>query len=403
MIHILIAWRNLWQKPLQAVLTMAVVATSVALCIIVMLLAGSIQKGLIGATEPFDLIVGAKGSPNQLVLNTIFLQDVPIGNIDYDLVGELQANPLVQTAIPLGFGDNYRGYRIVGTEESLFDHRSKNGQKPWMTLKEGRGFQNDFEAVVSAKTAKELGLKVGDQFASSHGVVPGGETHNQKFTVVGIMGPLHGPYDQAIFVPLSSLWKEHEHHHEHEAAEVEPDEHHEKQTTVILVKPKGYGEAMKLYQQFYKDNRAQLIFPAQVVVRLFAALGEGEKILRVISYAVFAMALLLVAFSLYWSSLSRSRDRAILRAIGAGRQDVFRILLLEGTMLAWTGVLLGILFGHSIFAGIAAYLEQRTAVMMESYFAAGEVYMIVVVLLAGMVAGLIPAITGARSSIAEDL
>lgn len=408
MIHFLIAWRNLWQKKLQTLLTMAVVATSVALCIVVMLLAGSIQKGLIRAADPFDLIVGAKGSPNQLVLNTVFLQDVPLGNIDYSLVGKLQANPLVQTAIPLGFGDNYHGYRIVGTERSLFQHRSKAGANTWMNVSSGREFQTDFEAVIGAKTAQELNLKVGDQFASSHGVVAGGEAHKQKFTVVGILEPLHGPYDQAIFVPLASIWNMHG-HHEGEGVEIEhhdaddDDEQQGKQTTVILVKPKGYAEAMKLYQDFYKDKNVQLIFPAQVVVQLFAALGEGEKILKVIGYAVFAMALLLVAFSLYWSSLSRSRDRAILRAIGGSRQDVFRILLLEGIMLVWSGVLLGVLLGHGIFSSIAALLEQKTAVMMSAYFATGEFCTVLVILLAGIIAGLIPAVTSARSSIAEDL
>lgn len=406
MIHVLIAWRNLWQKPLQSLLTIAVVATSVALCVIVMLLAASIQQGLIGATEPFDLIVGAKGSPNQLVLNTVFLQDVPIGNIDYDLVGELAANPLVQTAIPLGFGDNYRGYRIIGTENALFDHRNKNGRQPWLELKEGRVFQTDFEAVIGAKTAQELGLKIGDHFASAHGVVPGGETHEQHpFTVVGVIQSVHGPYDQSILVPLTSIWKLHDHGkgaHDEPVAD-DHAEHAEKKTTVILVKPKGYSEAMRLYQAFQKDPRAQLVFPAQVVVRLFAALGEGEKILRMIGYAVFAMALLLVSFSLYWSSLSRSRDRAILRAIGAGRRDIFIILLVEGVLLVWAGVLAGVLLGHGIYAVVASLLEQKTAVALGTFLVAEELYTILFILLAGILSSLIPAATTSRTNIAADL
>ncbi len=209
----LIAWRNLGAKPLQSLLTIAVVATALTMTIVVLLLASGLQNGLTRATEPFDLIVGAKGSPNQLVLNTVFLQDIPVGNIEYDLVGELRANPLVASAIPIGFGDNYRGYRIAGTEAGLFAHRLKPGAPPWIGLAAGRAFSAPYEAVLGAKTARETGLKVGDQFASSHGVTAGGDTHgDEKFTVVGIMRPVGGPYDQVILVSLDSLWDIHAHH-----------------------------------------------------------------------------------------------------------------------------------------------------------------------------------------------
>ncbi|HEY3308144.1 MAG TPA: ABC transporter permease, partial [Desulfuromonadaceae bacterium] len=336
MIHLLIAWRNLWLKPVQSLLTVAVVATALAMTITVMLLASSIQRGLIQATEPFDLIVGAKGSPNQLVLNTVFLQDVPIGNIDYSLARELASNPLVDTAIPIGYGDNYRGYRIAGTEPAIFEHRIKAGQLPWIQLAQGHPFTGQYEAVIGAKTAAETGLKLGDQFASSHGVVAGGQSHgDKKYTVVGVMRPVNGPYDQAILVSLASIWDvhshtpiggstdkqldpakqteakeeaedDHDHGHENDHKHVrdnEDEDEHERGTTVVLVKPKGYAEAMRLYQDFQKDKRAQLIFPSQVVVQLFAVLGEGEKVLSMIGYAVFAMAMLLVSFSLYWSAL----------------------------------------------------------------------------------------------------
>ncbi|BBB90277.1 MAG TPA: ABC transporter permease [Methylomusa anaerophila] len=440
MIHLLIAWRNLWFKPVQSMLTVAVVATSLAMTITVMLLASSIQGGLIKAAEPFDLIVGAKGSPNQLVLNTVFLQDVPIGNIDYSLTRELAANPLVATAIPIGFGDNYRGYRIVGTEAAIFEHRIKAGQLPWIQLAQGHPFREQYEAVIGAKTAAETGLKLGDQFVSSHGVVAGGESHaDKKFTVVGVMRPLNGPYDQAIFVSLASIWDVHSHAHEEEGtgkdndldnhnqtkqgAEDEhnnhsdqdnerqhirgnDDEHHQEEelgTTVVLVKPKGYAEAMRLYQEFQKDKRAQLIFPAQVVVKLFAILGEGEKVLSMIGYAVFAMAMLLVSFSLYWSALSRSRERAVLRALGASRKDIFTIILAEGMLLVCSGILLGILAGHGLFTLIAGALQKKTAVAITGAFSTAEAYTIIAILLVSIIASVIPALHTAKSNIAADL
>lgn len=414
MTHLLIIWRNICQKPLQSLLSIAVIASSIAMTIVVMLLSSSIQQGLIKAAEPFDLIVGAKGSPNQLVLNTVFLQDVPIGNIAYDLVGKLEKNPLVQSAIPIGFGDNYRGFRFISTEQSIFEHVIKNGQPPWLQLAQGRKFTSPFEAVIGAKAAAATGLKVGDQFTSSHGLVAGngeGEhEHAEKFTVVGILKELNGPYDSGILVPLESVWQMHEHHHENEsvhAETIEHDEHEddekEKSTTVILVKPKGYAEAMMLYQQFQKSQDAQLIFPAQVVVKLFAILGEGEKILQMIGYAVLTMAILVSAFSLYWSAVSRNRERAILRSIGAGNRDILAIVFGEGIILVMSGIISGVILGHGIFSFIANLLQKKTAIAIVGTFSMAELGMLTAVLFVGIIASVVPAIHTAKEDVANEL
>lgn len=406
MMHLLIAWRNLWAKSLQSLLTVAVVASALCLTLVVMQLAAGIQNGLVRATEPFDLIVGSKGSPNQLVLNTVFLQDTPVGNIDYTIVQELRNNPLVRAAIPVGFGDNYRGYRIVGTEPAVFEHQAKSGQASWLRVAQGQIFSAPFEAVIGVKIARETGLKIGDQFVSSHGITGGGEAHaDKKFTVVGILEPVQGPYDQAILVSLQSLWDMHSHHdHEHEMAQEDENEHgHERGTTAILVKPQGYGEALRLYQQFQKDSQAQIIFPSQVVVQLFSALGEAEKVLSVIGYAVMAMTLLIVIFSLYWSALSRSRDRAVLRALGAGQRDLFGIILAEGVILMLAGILPGSIAGYALFNAVAGALQQKTAIVMAGSFGAAEAYTIGAILLAGILASLVPALHNARTSVAPHL
>lgn len=412
MTHLLIIWRNICQKSLQSFLSIAVIASSIAMTIVVMLLSSSIQQGLIKAAKPFDLIVGAKGSPNQLVLNTVFLQDVPIGNIAYDLVEQLEKNPLVQSAIPIGFGDNYRGFRFISTEQSIFEHVIKNGQPPWLQLAQGRKFTSPFEAVIGAKAAAATGLKLGDQFTSSHGLVAGSGEHEhaEKFTVVGILKELNGPYDSGILVPLESIWQMHEHPHENESVHAEAIEHDEheddekgKSTTVILVKPKGYAEAMMLYQQFQKNQQAQLIFPAQVVVKLFAILGEGEKILQMIGYAVLTMAILVSAFSLYWSAVSRTRERAILRAIGAGNRDILAIVFGEGAFLVMSGIITGVLLGHGAFLFIANLLQKKTAIAIVGTFSMAELGMLIAVLFVGMIASVVPAIHTAKEDVANDL
>ncbi|MDU4961786.1 MAG: ABC transporter permease [Sporomusaceae bacterium] len=405
-----VAWHNLLSRPVQTGLTVLVTAVAVALMITVSLFANGLHNGLIRATEPFDLIVGAKGSPNQLVLNTVFLQDSPIANIDYAHYEQLAANPLVAAAIPLAFGDNYQGYRIVGASQEIFRHKSRSGQPDWLQLADGQYFQHEFEAVVGAKAARELQLRVGDEFTSVHGLIPGGETHARPYRVVGVLQPVHGPYDQAIIVDINSIWEAHAGHDHSEAAGDDHDQdtlarhaHPPRAVTAVLVKPNGYSEAMRLYQQFQHEPAAQMIFPAQVIVKLFAVLGQGQTALALISYAITGMGLIIMALSLYWSALSRERERAILRALGAGCRDIAAIIVIEAFMLAASGAVLGAIAGHSLYWLLAAAMTGKTAITLATGFIASEAYILLISIVLGVSAGMIPAAMTYRSDIGRQL
>ncbi len=404
-----IVWRNLLAKPLQSLITTAVVALAVALTVTLMLLAEGIQQGLTRATEPFDLIVGAKGSPIQLVLNTVFLQDAPIGNIDHDLVEEIAAKPGVAAAVPVGFGDNYRGYRIVGASEAIFEQRIAPGRPSWLQIKEGRAFNQPFEAVIGAKAARDLRLRLGDTFASVHGLTEyeQGETHDQnRYRVVGILKPLGGPYDQAILASLESIWEIHEHHGEKSGSfkREEAAEHdHEHGVTAILVKPRGYGEAMRLYQQFQSESRAQLVFPAQVIVQFFAMMGQGEQVLQIIAYLVIAMTFFTVALTLYLSANGRTRELAILRAIGANSGDISGIILLEGAVIIIVGLAGGLLIGHGLFWSLATLLQQKTAITIMLAGSWKELYLALGVSGFGLLASMVPAAVAYRFDVARNL
>lgn len=405
--RLVIAWRNLLAKPVQSALTVLIVASTIAMLTLVTLLSAGTHDGLVRATEPFDLIIGAKGSPNQLVLNTVFLQDVPIGNISHEIYEEMAVNPLVASAIPLAFGDNYKGYTIVGSGSDIFQHQPKAGQKEWLQLAAGRSFTVPFEAVVGAKTAQKLGLKLGDDFKSAHGFISGGHVHDQAYHVVGILQAVNGPYDQAILVPIESIWLAHEKHEpEQLEAEITEDSHeheHVHDVTAILIKPKGYSEAMRLYQQFQSEPRAQIVFPSQVIVQLFAILGQGENMLKAVAYVIIVMGVMIMALSVYWSALSRVRDRAILRALGASARDIFTIILAESTFLTIFGIMVGILTGHGIYSLLVKAMESKTAIVLTSALMPDELYIIIGGTLFGMLAGLIPAILTYRTEVAQHL
>ena len=231
-----IAWSELRHRPWQTLLLTLLIALAIASSVFIAALSFGMHYGLTKATEPFPQIVGAKGSANQLVLNTVYLKDRPIGNISGDLYQDVKNNPLVKQAIPLAFGDNWRGFRIVGTENTIFDYRVKPQSAPWLKVVEGRCFNAPFEAVIGDGAAKLLGAKIGDTFQSVHGATAHGHVHkDQSYTIVGILAPVEGPYDHAVLTDIRSVWIAHDHHdHEHEhAADVHEEGHeHEHEAAV---------------------------------------------------------------------------------------------------------------------------------------------------------------------------
>jgi putative ABC transport system permease protein len=205
-----ISLRHLSSRPFQTVAAAAVLALSSALAVILFLLAQGFRDGLIRAVEPFDLIVGAKGSPYQLVLNTVMLMDVPIGNIKWSDHAALSGDVRADFSVPLAFGDNYRGYPVVGVGDDILRIRRGASERKWLEIAEGRWFDDEFEAVLGARTAAESTLRIGDSFRTSHGVVLEDE-HEALFKVVGIAASVFGPYDRAIFVSIGSIWENHAH------------------------------------------------------------------------------------------------------------------------------------------------------------------------------------------------
>lgn len=387
--------RLLLSRPLQNLLAVLVMALSIAAAANVMLLAEGIHGAMVQASKPFPMLMGAKGSPNQLVLNTIFLKDQPVGNFSYTMVQELRSNPNVAHAVPLGYGDNYKGYRIVGTEKELLElHGVEKNAAPWLKLEQGKAFSKDYEAVIGAEVAAKTGLKLGDSFTSVHGVVHnvGAKAHDhQKFTVVGILQRAHGPYDSSIIVPMTSIWSMHSHGDE------------KQEVTAVVIVPKGYAQSMALASSYSKNHEVQIIFPSKTVIELFSIMGDLQKLLQSFSMIIMALALLIVGSSLYWFITSSRRDQAIMRALGAGESDIMQLYFKLGMTLICIGGLLGLGLGHLLFAGLGAMLQEHTGLYLAGCFLKQELYLLGSVIFCGAVCSVVPAYLLLRRDVAENL
>ena len=446
-----IAWSELRHRPWQTLLLTLLIALAIASSVFIAALSFGMHYGLTKATEPFQQIVGAKGSANQLVLNTVYLKDRPIGNISGDLYQDIKNNPLVKQAIPLAFGDNWRGFRIVGTENTIFDYRVKPQSEPWLKVAEGHRFNAPFEAVIGDGAAKLLGAKIGDTFQSIHGATAHGHVHkDQSYTIVGILAPVEGPYDHAVLTDIRSVWIAHEDHHDHEhehAADAHEEEHehehehehghaadaHEKdhehehppvaaagkpaaqavndgehaatagQVTAVLIQPQGYGQALKLAMEFQQRNDAQLVFPAQVIIQLFSLMGQGEKMWWYIGAFFIAAALLVVLSTLYLSGLQRLPERAILRVLGAKRSELLTVTLWQNGLIMVLGGILGYVLGYAGYLGVRSLIATNTAIALPLTFLKEPLLIALGTMVIGLLASLIPAWLLARKDTLSKL
>lgn len=379
-----LAFRQLWQRPLTTALLLLIIALAVGTGVLLTSLTSGVQRALTTATEPFSLLIGSPGSAPQLVLNSVFLQDRPLSNIPYSEVDALrQKTKLVNSAVPLAFGDSYNGYRIVGTEPAIFQVKSKPSAPEWLQVTDGRQFQGPFEAVIGSAVAKQSGLQIGSKFYSIHGVAAtGGHQHKEHaFTVVGILAPTGGPYDQAVLTDISSIYAL----HEKPGAPPAP-----KAVTAIMVEPVGYAQAYTLAAQYQNRHDVQLVFPAQVIVQLFNMMGRGEKLWQPFGYFVVVLAVAVVILTSYLATVTNLRNYAILQALGATNGMLYRILLLQIGYLIVVGTALGCALGYGLYVLLAHALASSTAVTLPLSIAPQGLLLAGACVVTGLISGVLP-------------
>ncbi len=438
-----ISWRNLLNRPVQTLVTIIVIALALALAVTVTHLNDALQRGIIRASDPFGvLVVGAKGSSQQLVLSTLLLQGAPVGNIDGHVYEELHADPRVALAVPIAMGDSVGGARIVGTDRRFFDLRPSQQAAPTFQLVAGRLFETDFEAVLGSRAATALGLQLGDRFQPQHGVEHGleGDNHAEVHTVVGILQPNSTTFDNAVFTTVDSVILMHaehaptqlaatgdmatgeaagahteaadadEHAAEHSGADHEHDADHDHehvasgQVTAVLVQPTGFIEANELWREFYTGTEAQAVFPGRELGSLFDLLNQGQEILIVVGYLAAVMAALTLFLAIYSATESRQQLLAILRGVGASRRTVVLVVVIETVLMALLGAVLGRALGYGAAILIATEIMRQSAIPISiTYLGNLEPVLWLAPLLLGVLAGLLPAWQAYRVNVVEKL
>ena len=415
-----LAFAYLRDRALTTALNILLLGLAVATLVILLLFSDQIGERFSRDAAGIDLVVGAKGSPLQLILSSIYQIDAPTGNIPLESVSLLRRDPSVAQVVPMALGDNFRGFRIVGTEPAyigIYDGR----------LASGRLFARHGETVVGADVAAQTGITVGRQFLGSHGIgggEHGAEHHHHPFTAVGILRPTGTVIDRLILTSVATVWDVHGIHH-HEDGDEDHDEaaeaaqHHDDgdapaglreetelkpEVTALLVRYRNALGAVRVPGMINRQTNMQAAVPAIETARLLSLLGIGVDAARLLAWLLAATGGLSIFVALLNAAAAREGDLALLRVMGASPGNVFGTILLEGIVTAAAGVIAGLAVGHGALAVAKAHFMQLRDVGIHPWrLDPGEPWLALAVLAIGVLAALIPAIRVFRADLATTL
>lgn len=412
------AWKNLTYKPLSALLSWLLLTASVAIISLLILLQGQFEEKFTTSIRGVDMVMGAKGSPLQLILSAVYHIDNPTGNIDYETAQKWMKHPFVEKAIPLAYGDSYKGYSVLGTTSDYVE-------KYKTEVAEGRMFQDNFEVVLGADLAKKLRLAIGSTFNSTHGNAEHGEEHTEHaYKVVGLLKPTGTVIDNLIVGNIESVWAMHDHGHEahegeekHEAAgeahnhenheheEGEAHEHTKREITAVLFKFRSPMALVQWPRMVSQNTDLQVVSPAIEINRLFSLFGIGLNALQYLGLAIMFLSGLSVFVSLFNTLKERRYELALLRTMGAGRGQLFLLVLLESIWLCVAGFISGILLSRVALWLIAQATERTYRIRLDQFGFQWpeEGWLFVLTLGIGVLAAMIPAFKAYRLNISNTL
>lgn len=416
-----LSWKNLINKPLSLLLSLVLFSLGVGLVSLLLLVTRQLEDKFEKNLAGIDLVIGAKGSPLQLILSGMYHIDAPTGNIPISEVRPFlnPRHPLIQRAVPLSLGDSYRNYRIVGTTPAFFDLYQA-------AIAEGRSFENVMEAVAGAEAARSLGLNIGDTFHSSHGLAEDEDMEHQEstFTLCGILKPTGSVADQLLLTPAQSIWAVHDHGSVFDEAETESHEDHEdhedhetidisrpltdypdKDITSLLIQFKGRNiQTLNMQRSINENTDLQAATPAIEITRLYTLMGLGADALRWLAFVIIAVSGLSIFISLYSSLKDRRYELALMRTMGASPFTLFTLIILEGLFLAIMGYLIGMLLSHGGMHLLAGFMKDAYRYTFTgTQFLKEEGFLLLGALAVGFLASVIPAFQASHTDIHETL
>ena len=401
-----LSFKNIFHKPVGTVLSIVLLTLAVGIISILIHVNTSIENQMNNNLKGIDMVVGAKGSPLQLILSSVYHVDSPTGNISLADANSITRNRMVKNSTKLSFGDNYKGFKIVGTEKNFLELYKCD-------VEDGRIWKKSLEAVVGNKVAEILELKIGDEFTSSHGLGDYGESHEDSvFKVVGILETSNSVADQLILTSLESVWdihKEHVHNHdeEHDHDHDEEHEHGEdsKEITSILVKFDSPMNIISFPRYINEETNMQAAVPSYEISRLFKIFGIGFETLTYLAYLIMFVSGLSLFLNLLNSLKERKYEMALIRTIGGTKVQTSLMLFYESIILCIIGFIGGIILSRVGILVISNLLEESLnySISIPILLSNQEILLLIFSISIGILACVIPAVNVYNMNISKTL
>ncbi|MCR9967653.1 MULTISPECIES: ABC transporter permease [Vibrio diabolicus subgroup] len=409
-----LAWKSLINRKATAILTIMTVAISVILLLGVERIRTQAKDSFANTISGTDLIIGGRSGQVNLLLYSVFRIGNATNNIDWKSYQEFANHRAVDWAIPISLGDSHKGFRVMGTNLSYFEHY-KFGSKQPLTFSEGREFNGLFETVLGSDVAKQLGYHVGSEIIIAHGISDVGFSRhdNLPFKVVGILAPTGTPVDKTVHVSLEAIEAIHVGWESGarlgptpKAQDLKNRDFQPKQITAMLVGLKSRIQTFALQRQIntYPKEPLSAIMPGVALHELWGMMSVAEQALMAVSGFVVIAGLLGMLSSLLTSLQERRREMAILRAMGARPRHVFSLLISEASLLTAAGIVTGVAGLYAILAIVQPIIQQHYGIHLTlSLLSPYEWMLLGFVQCAGIVIGFIPAFRAYRQSLSDGM
>ena len=416
--------KNIVSKPLNSILSLALLIFGIGIISLMLQLNSLIKTQMDNNLKGIDMVVGAKGSPLQLILSAVYHIDSPTGNISVEDAKKIKNNRMVGSSIDLLYGDNYKGYRIVGTEQKFLDlYKAK--------IKEGRKWEDPFEVVVGSKIYSKFNIKIDDELMSSHGLRETGEEHaDQLFKVVGLLEPSNSVIDQLIVTSPQSIWDlhddhdhggeehdeehdhehdeehdhEHDEEHDHEHDEEHDHEHDDKEITAMLIKFKSPMNIIQFPRQINEDTNLQAAVPSYEISRLFKLFGFGIETLTYLAYLIIIVSAFSLFINLFNSMRERKYEMALIRTLGSSRRQLSMMIIVESLILTTVGFFIGLLVSRFGVMFVSSLMEESLNYNLKSFGILNEeLWLLGLSIFIGLISSIIPALHVYNLNISETL
>ena len=393
--------KNIFNKPLSSTISLALLILGIGIISLLLQLNTLIKDQMDNNLKGIDMVVGAKGSPLQLILSSVYHIDSPTGNISLAEAEKISKNRMVGSSIKLLYGDNFKGYRIVGAEKKFIE--LYNGK-----IKKGKNLSKPFEVLVGSKVYSKLKIDIGDDLISSHGLRETGESHDdQSFKVVGLLEPSNSVIDQLIITLPQSVWDVHGNHNleeEHEHDQDEEHQHDDREITAMLIKFKSPMNIIQFPRQINETTNLQAAVPSYEISRLFKLFGFGIETLSYLAYLIIIVSGFSLFINLFNSMRERKYEMALIRTLGASRLQLSTMIIFESIILTISGFILGLLFSRFGVMFVSSLMEESINYNLSSFKILNEEYWLLLLsVIIGLMASLIPAVQVYKMNISKIL